>query len=280
MDYASLSVKELKAVVCSHIGEALFSSKKFSEKSEIVAFLKEYDEDQSRHPKKSDSAPTEGKKKRDRTEPLSNTKQKNAMSIPAGKYILGDPCYLCVDVCDLEKFNETYFEPEDDDDLDFDKGEPRFNESTPVIAFNTVDATPSYYCDKKNLYCFQINTGVIALVPLRYHPTFAADEASVVEFLTPTTCYAAKGVLHFGDISIDTVKTRKTPHKFYKGKGQHYLSEEEEEVDEEEEQVEEEEEESEFVDSDEDEKLERQRKKKRKKERKKEKKRMQEEATR
>jgi hypothetical protein len=184
-DFSSMSVKEVKAAVVAAIGEKGLAQRNFTEKSEMIKFLEE-------------------KEEADRNRKL------GVSIVPAGKYIVGDPCYVANDVCDLETFNETYYDHEDPFSVAVATGEPRFNDKTPVVAFNTAELQPAWYTDNSKLHSFLVNGGVLALVPLSYNPSFEdIPEAHIVEFSATTKCFASKGVIHFGDIVINTNKKSK-----------------------------------------------------------------------
>lgn len=202
-DPKTMSIKMLKAAIISSIGEKELQGKKFVEKGEFVKLLEEL-------------------------RSISDAKRQGVDLVPAGTYLLGDPCYLVKDVLDLETFNKSYYDSEEEDDNDFErklraaanesgskKGEkerevkiPRFDEATPVsAAFNTAKAAAgTWFGDNDGKYTFLVNSGVIALVPFSYNPGFKVDEneAQIVKFDYPVACSAKRGVLNFGDIIIDT----------------------------------------------------------------------------
>ena len=192
-DPRGMSVKELKAAIVSLIGEAALAAKKFVEKSEFIEYLIQQQK-------------------------ALKAKKDGITIVPAGSYILGDPCFAVTDVLHLEKFNETYYDSEEEDEeVSHSKPkakpapairEARFDESTVVTAFNTFSDGPTWFAERKGKRSWLINAGVIALVPLSYNPSFSVDDdvAHIVSFDSPSSCFAKRGVIHFGDIEIDTRK--------------------------------------------------------------------------
>lgn len=111
--------------------------------------------------------------------------------VPAGKYILGDPCYYIQDddwsplleSCDY--FNQPIGQI------------GGFN----VLAFGTKYGDGSYLDQHKNEY--GVDAGIIGLVPLAYEgkPDHGNQE---IEFKHDSECWDDNGVLHFGSIVINT----------------------------------------------------------------------------
>jgi len=180
-DLKEMSIKELKAEIIAFIGEAGLRSKNFVEKYQLIDFLVEQ-------------------------KALAEAKKSGIFVVPAGKYILGDPCFAATDVLDLEMFNETYYESDKEEDEESgsentkkkaqtvkskakSKGKSkegdapdidecriaRFNANTVVTAFNTYDTEcgSSWYTDTTKQLSFLINGGVVALVPFEYNTGFA-----------------------------------------------------------------------------------------------------------
>ena len=187
------SIKELKESIINHVGEVSFQAMKFTEKSEMEAFLEKV-------------------MKR-------AMKRKTGMFLcERGKYILGDPCYIAVDVCDLETFNETYYDPDDEDENQEEdennvrkekRGEPRFHDGWEVsAALNTRFTSPTWCSDSTDSYSFLINSGVVCLMPLSYNPKFNEENAHIIEFDEDFECRSERGILHFGHIKINTARPK------------------------------------------------------------------------
>ena len=193
-DVETMKISELRAAIIALVGATEFEKKRFVEKAEMRSFLREERMKKAFEKKKDDAL------------------KKGIALVPAGKYILGDPCYAARDVHDLDFFQKTYYDKEDDDDddddSDDDEGPPRFTDGTPVTAFNTASPGPAWFTDKKEKMSVRINGSVLALVPFAYNPHFTndGDVAHVVQFNDETTCFAKRGVIHFGDIAFNTNK--------------------------------------------------------------------------
>lgn len=190
------SIKELKESIIKHVGVASFEAMAFSEKSEMLAFLEKFT--------------------------TKVTKRKKGVFLcERGKYILGDPCYIALDVCDLETFNETYYDPDEKQQEDgiARKKEiwtPRFHAGWEVsAALNTRFTSPTWCSDSTDTYSFLINSGVICLMPLPYNPKFNEENAHIIEFDEDFECKSERGILHFGHIKINTAipegKSKKGP---------------------------------------------------------------------
>ena len=211
-DPASMSIKELKAGIVAFIGQGALDSKKFLEKSEFVQCLRDL------RLTAWNKGPTEGVSSGGQSR-----NQDGSFTVPAGKYILGDPCYLVLDVLHLELFNETYYDSEEEsEDSPPQRGSKRnapvkekptrvarFDDANVVTAFNTVKSGGGlWFSDHQRTMHFLINGGVIALVPLSYNPAFASTDgyAHVVEFTKAVNCFEKNGDVHFGHITINTNK--------------------------------------------------------------------------
>jgi hypothetical protein len=120
------------------------------------------------------------------------------VEVPAGRYWLGDPCYVVQDELwqDLLKSCAFFKAP---------VGQVNGHE---VLAFFTATGDGLYPSSDDHL--FSVDAGLIGLTP---HGLAAADFNEVqmalgrgcwVEFEEPTTCSSHNGVLIFGDIEIDT----------------------------------------------------------------------------
>lgn len=120
--------------------------------------------------------------------------------VPAGKYVLGDPCYVVPnDDWDTLLQSCGYFA---ENPIGFILREDRSRIN--ILAFNTKWGDGCYYDNKRRVY--PVDAGIIGLVPLDYADASAFDEDTViVEFTRPTKCTKQEGGdLVFGDIVIDT----------------------------------------------------------------------------
>lgn len=120
------------------------------------------------------------------------------VTVPAGRYFLGDPCYAVP--------NE-YWTPLLDS-CDFFDGSPvgQANGSQ-VLAFGTAWGDGTYNDQHGNSY--PVDAGLIGLTPIalaQQHPDFSTLEGlgRFVDFERSTTCTKEAGVLTFGKYAIDT----------------------------------------------------------------------------
>ena len=112
--------------------------------------------------------------------------------VPAGTYILGDPCYsvpdadwgILLDSCEF--FNLPVGTV------------GRFN----VLAFCTDYGDGEYEGSDGILY--SVDSGLIGLVPVEYATLKYPDMARVIAFAENTICQVDRGILYFGDVVIDT----------------------------------------------------------------------------
>ena len=114
--------------------------------------------------------------------------------VPAGKYVLGDPCYV-VPNDDWSTLLEScnYFRSSIGSSGGFE-----------VLGFSTMWGDGCYFDNKGRVY--PVDAGLIGLVPLEYANKEEFDEDTViVEFTKPTKCTRHEGGnLVFGDIVINT----------------------------------------------------------------------------
>lgn len=116
------------------------------------------------------------------------------LTVPAGKYYLGDPCYTVP--------TELWDELLDSCDC--------FNYETGKVNGYTVYAFGTAYGDGVYLgsdgHEYPVDAGLIGLVPVELNPKpmYAADPFTVVEFDVDTLCFNQGGYMTFGNISIDT----------------------------------------------------------------------------
>lgn len=109
---------------------------------------------------------------------------------PAGKYWLCDPCYACPDARWDELLKSSdYF------------GRAGHLDGIAVYAFSTAYGDGEYKGSNGELY--PVDAGLIGLTPLALCPEKPFG-ATLVQFDKPTACEKKGGVLHFGDIVIDT----------------------------------------------------------------------------
>ena len=118
------------------------------------------------------------------------TKTYFEVTIPAGRYYLGDPCYVIRDddwIPLLE--NCDYFRNPVGKVGGYD-----------ILAFSTKHGDGTYSDKRGNKY--DVDAGLIGLVPVAYGGR--EHENREVKFESPTLCWNDDGVLHFGGITINT----------------------------------------------------------------------------
>ena len=129
------------------------------------------------------------------------------VEVPAGKYILGDPCYAVPDGEWMELLESCdYFNTP----IGTIRRSPKsgtFNvmETFKVVAFNTRWGDGCYEGTDGCLY--PVDAGLIGLVPVEAVDMDALrdDLCTVVTFTTPVKCSSnGDGKLRFGSITIDT----------------------------------------------------------------------------
>lgn len=124
------------------------------------------------------------------------------INFKAGKYYVGDLCYVIDDVAwqALCKRLEAdgYFES------DGGKWTGRCNGST-IVLFSTLNGDGSYYDQYSRQYL--VDSGNIGIMPVDVISKGDADGGNIIEFETDFAVEAVdKGVFAFGNIVVDTSK--------------------------------------------------------------------------
>lgn len=129
--------------------------------------------------------------------------------IPAGKYVLGDPCYSVPDkLWDSLLDSCGYFDVRD---RGSNVGTIEVNDKTySVLGFGTAYGDGSFKGSDGNEYC--VDSGLIGLVPLELAEMkddlkdcyLDAGLVQIVEFTANTLCTNHDGDMVFGDITINT----------------------------------------------------------------------------
>jgi len=124
------------------------------------------------------------------------------VEVPAGSYVLGDPCYCFPDHGEWMKLLEScnYFE---NPIGTLSKG----TDNHYVVAFSTRWGDGCYQGTNGKMY--PVDAGLIGLVPLEVIQPVSSDLrdslGTVVVFNKPTKCSTdGEGKLRFGNITIDT----------------------------------------------------------------------------
>jgi hypothetical protein len=121
--------------------------------------------------------------------------QYNYVMVPAGTYVLGDPCY---------SFRNH------DNWLKIINSSDHFNnpiadiDGVKILAFSTQYGDGHYIGSDDFIYL--VDAGLIGLVPIAIVEDleYIKGICNIVTFVKETKCFELYGVLHFGDISIDT----------------------------------------------------------------------------
>jgi len=118
------------------------------------------------------------------------------VSVPPGKYWLGDPCYSVPDSLWEDLLASCRFFEHPVGEVTTDAGDTH-----KVLAFRTKFGDGVYR--DQNWNEFPVDAGLIGLVPvgLGKEKPFGS---TLVEFKRETRCLGVDGVLHFGDYEINT----------------------------------------------------------------------------
>lgn len=130
----------------------------------------------------------------------------NSINVPAGKYILGDPCYhIHKNHWDILLVNSNHF------------GNPQSIGEIyghTILSFGTKNGDGQYkgkYNTKhkgNRSFKFCVDSGMIGLIPFDYLIEFSVEYdpelAIVISFEDDTECYEDEGTLVFGKYIIET----------------------------------------------------------------------------
>ena len=114
-----------------------------------------------------------------------------SVTIKAGKYYLGDPCYSFEDGWD-KVLNETDF---------FDNPMAEIN-GHQVLGFRTAYGDGEFRSNTGRTFC--VDAGMIGLVAVELAEVENPFSTIVIEFHEPTLCTNKAGLMKFGLIKIDT----------------------------------------------------------------------------
>ena len=127
------------------------------------------------------------------------------VEVPAGRYILGDPCYAVPEDKWMELLEScNYFENPIGTFSQYTRGDTH---NYYIVAFSTRWGDGSYRGTDGNVY--PVDAGLIGLVPWEASTDVIRDDlCTVVTFDKPTKCGTdGDGKLRFGHITIDTDPT-------------------------------------------------------------------------
>jgi len=120
------------------------------------------------------------------------------VEVPAGQYVLGDPCYTVPDENWEELLESCKF-------FENPIGEVKVDDKThQVLAFRTHYGDGTYKDNQGNEH--PVDAGLIGLVPIEYADLDQTDlKPIIVDFKVPTECSRdASGTMFFGQFKIMT----------------------------------------------------------------------------
>jgi hypothetical protein len=118
---------------------------------------------------------------------------KVSQKLPAGKYYIGDPCYVIDERWD--EFLAPYWETDNGGVFDFSGRE--------VCAFGTQYGDGAFPCSDGSV--LGVDAGIIGAVPLDLCIGTPDVDGTVITFDEAFECYReSDGRMHFGDVSVMT----------------------------------------------------------------------------
>lgn len=123
---------------------------------------------------------------------------KVTVQVPAGQYVLGDPCYTVPDENWGELLESCKF-------FENPIGEVKVDDKVhKVLAFRTAYGDGTYRDNKGNEY--PVDAGLIGLVPIEYADLEQTGlESVIVDFKALTECSSDdEGTMYFGELKIRT----------------------------------------------------------------------------
>jgi hypothetical protein len=130
---------------------------------------------------------------------MSNQRILKVATLPAGRYVVGDPCYAIPDNKWMEWLEAADYMIQDREHVLL----------ADVFGYPCVGVSTMYgdgmYVDD-NGHNFPVDAGLIGLVPTAVAPVSVLKdpETVIVELKTPAECRYEDGVIVLGDIRIDT----------------------------------------------------------------------------
>lgn len=129
------------------------------------------------------------------------------VEVPAGKYILGDPCYAVPDGEWMELLESCDYFNTPIGTIRRSPKQGTFNvmETFKIVAFSTRWGDGCYEGTDGCMY--PVDAGLIGLVPVEVvgMESLRSDLCTVITFTTPVKCSSdGEGKLRFGSITIDT----------------------------------------------------------------------------
>ena len=122
-----------------------------------------------------------------------------SFTVPAGKYVLSDPCYAAP----KDQFGKLL------EKMNYEDGLNVYDNGAITVMLDTANGDGTY--QDQHGRSFPVDSGTIGLTPLIENWTcleagiFSIDKGMyIVEFAEETVCTSNEGVLTFGEIRIDT----------------------------------------------------------------------------
>lgn len=118
------------------------------------------------------------------------------VTIPPGRYVIGDPCYSVPDDRWMEWLEAA-------DYTEVGRGVLYAEiDGHHVVGVSTAHGDGGY--ESSEGHSLGVDAGLIGLVPEAFAENNTSSEFDVVEFTEPVTCRYDNGVIHLGHIEIDT----------------------------------------------------------------------------
>lgn len=114
--------------------------------------------------------------------------------LPAGKYYIGDPCYVIDDEV-WGEFLDPFWSSRPAGVFDFD--------GHTCACFNTAWGDGQYKLEPIGDW-LPVDAGIIGAIPAVLCTRGGAHDGAMVEFDEPFTCQAVNGKLYFGEYSVET----------------------------------------------------------------------------
>ena len=125
-------------------------------------------------------------------------KSQKQVILPAGKYIIGDPCYTIPD----EEWDKVLDQSGFFNDQCWAMFRAPNGEQAPVVAFSTAWGDGTY--DDGAGRSYGVDAGLIGIIPAGPFGNARPFCTHVVEFHSPVNCSEKQGVICFGNVRINT----------------------------------------------------------------------------
>lgn len=131
----------------------------------------------------------------------------DTVTIPAGTYVVGDPCYTVPDACWGDWLDAAGI-----DDVSHPNVMAASLDGHPIVGIGTAYGDGGY--KGSDGFEYSVDAGMIGLVPLAIAEGLRDDLCTVVEFTTPVECswITSEGTISLGHI---TIKTDPDPEPIY-----------------------------------------------------------------